>query len=289
MSLKKLVKNLKMLSKKRLSPSCFETPDLDAIIEEKCIDMFDQTSFLKIYNVMETIDSLTNSNDSVARFGDGELQLILGHDIPFQKASKLLSARLQEVLASNINNVRIALPYFIYHSKHNLNDVSRDFWTKNGKLFRDTIAKYISTENTYLAAEFTIAADAYKQFDKEKYFSCIQRIWANKDITIICGKTVFDKIDNNIFANAKSIEYQYAPSLNAFEEYANILQSSQQIDKKRLVIIILGPTAKVLAYDMSQLGYRALDLGHIAKAYDWYIKGQSTVDINDAIEFFNPD
>ena len=55
------------------------------------------------------------------------------------------------------------------------------------------------------------------------------------------------------------------------------------------MIIILGPTAKVLAYDMSQLGYRALDLGHIAKAYDWYIKGKPAVDINDAIEFFNPD
>ena len=251
-------------------------------------DILIQRNLRLVAHIVKKYQGAGEDSDDLISIGTiGLIKAIQTFD--FQKASRLLSARLQEVLASNINNVRIALPYFIYHSKHNLNDVSRDFWTKNGKLFRDTIAKYISTENTYLAAEFTIAADAYKQFDKEKYFSCTQRIWANKDITIICGKTVFDKIDNNIFANAKSIEYQYAPSLNAFEEYANILQSSQQIDKKRLVIIILGPTAKVLAYDMSQLGYRALDLGHIAKAYDWYIKGQSTVDINDAIEFFNPD
>lgn len=39
--------------------------------------------------------------------------------------------------------------------------------------------------------------------------------------------------------------------------------------KDRLIIIVLGPTAKLLAYDLNKLGYRALDLGHMAKAYEW--------------------
>ena len=32
---------------------------------------------------------------------------------------------------------------------------------------------------------------------------------------------------------------------------------------------MLGPTAKVLAYQLTQQGYRALDLGHIDSEYEW--------------------
>ncbi|MBU4465609.1 MAG: DUF1792 domain-containing protein, partial [Actinobacteria bacterium] len=41
-------------------------------------------------------------------------------------------------------------------------------------------------------------------------------------------------------------------------------------------IAILGPTATVLAYDLHRAGYRALDLGHIAKSYDWWLRGRTT-------------
>ena len=43
----------------------------------------------------------------------------------------------------------------------------------------------------------------------------------------------------------------------------------KKLPKDRLILIVLGPTAKPLAYDLTKLGYRALDLGHMAKAYEW--------------------
>ena len=48
-----------------------------------------------------------------------------------------------------------------------------------------------------------------------------------------------------------------------------IFAEARQLPKDRLIIIVLGPTAKLLAYDLNKLGYRALDLGHMAKAYEW--------------------
>ena len=36
---------------------------------------------------------------------------------------------------------------------------------------------------------------------------------------------------------------------------------------------MLGPTAKILAYRLSRLGYRALDLGHIDLEYEWMKMG----------------
>lgn len=45
---------------------------------------------------------------------------------------------------------------------------------------------------------------------------------------------------------------------------------AKKIDKNRIICIILGPTATVLAYDLAKEGYQALDLGHIVKAYNFY-------------------
>ena len=39
-----------------------------------------------------------------------------------------------------------------------------------------------------------------------------------------------------------------------------------------MVCIILGPTATVMAADLTDMGYLAWDVGHIAKDYDAYMK-----------------
>jgi len=76
--------------------------------------------------------------------------------------------------------------------------------------------------------------------------------------------------------------------LNAFEVYEDLLVKAKQIDKGRLIVIILGPTATVLAYDLAKLGYQALDFGHIAKDYDFYIKKISH-DSASIANFLKPD
>ena len=38
-----------------------------------------------------------------------------------------------------------------------------------------------------------------------------------------------------------------------------------------MFIIALGPTATILASDLSKEGYRALDLGHIDIEYEWFL------------------
>ena len=42
--------------------------------------------------------------------------------------------------------------------------------------------------------------------------------------------------------------------------------------KKRLILIALGPTASILAYDLYKLGYQAIDIGHIDLEYEWYLR-----------------
>ena len=55
-----------------------------------------------------------------------------------------------------------------------------------------------------------------------------------------------------------------------------------KIDQNKLILIALGPTATVLAYDLSKLGYRALDVGHVDIEYEWFLqKAMEKVKIKD--------
>ena len=55
-----------------------------------------------------------------------------------------------------------------------------------------------------------------------------------------------------------------------------MLAEAKAQPKDRLMIVVLGPTATVLAYDLAKAGYQALDIGHLGKAYDW-LKRKETI------------
>lgn len=40
-----------------------------------------------------------------------------------------------------------------------------------------------------------------------------------------------------------------------------------------MVLIALGPTASVLAYDLNESNIQAVDIGHIDIEYEWFLKG----------------
>ena len=43
------------------------------------------------------------------------------------------------------------------------------------------------------------------------------------------------------------------------------------MNKNKLILIALGPTATVLSYDLNKLGYQAIDIGHADIEYEWYL------------------
>ena len=44
------------------------------------------------------------------------------------------------------------------------------------------------------------------------------------------------------------------------------------VPKSALLIMAMGPTATILAYDLSQLGYRAIDIGHVDIEYEYFLR-----------------
>lgn len=55
--------------------------------------------------------------------------------------------------------------------------------------------------------------------------------------------------------------------------YEEILNAARLYGRDKLILIMLGPTAKVLAYDLYRCGYWAIDLGHVDSEYEWFLIG----------------
>ena len=69
-----------------------------------------------------------------------------------------------------------------------------------------------------------------------------------------------------------SIQRVICPAENAFEIYDRILNQLLKLPKDKLILLALGPTATVLAYDMYKAGYHVIDIGHVDIEYEWFLR-----------------
>ena len=75
-----------------------------------------------------------------------------------------------------------------------------------------------------------------------------------------------------MFDNVKSIQRILYPSQDAFLKYELIKNEALKVGKDKLILLSLGPAAKVLAYDLFLLGYRVIDIVHIDMEYEMFLK-----------------
>jgi glycosyltransferase family protein len=228
---------------------------------------------LNILNTEETLELLENKKISFLRYGDGEIAIIQGNSIPFQEYNKELSVRLKELLNVDDNILKVGIPYYYMNPLTNLNPFVEKF-ADSLAIHRKFLINECGKENTYIDTAITQVYQTYGEYDFENYYNRMQSLLEGKNITIVCGEGVLDKLEYKAFDICKSVEFVYAPKVNAYSEYSVIYNKILKTDKNRLVCAVLGPTAKVLVYDLYKSGYQAWDIGHYFKDYDAYMRNQ---------------
>ena len=223
----------------------------------------------------------------MARYGDGELALMRGKSIPFQEANPFLSKRLKQVLKEKDKDFLIGLPRFLYYDDKNLNHETRFFWKKHKKKLMKQLYPFLQKDRQYISSEISLLYTCYNNKNFDSYFQNVRSIWQDKEVVLIAGSGVLDFSENNIFDNVAHMDYIEAPSINAFSAYDLLLEKALSFDKKKLFVLILGPTATILAYDLAKNGYQAIDFGHIGKSYATYKKNISLD--GKLADFFAPD
>ena len=116
-----------------------------------------------------------------------------------------------------------------------------------------------------------------------KYIKKLRKVWEKKDIVIIEGEKSRLGMGNNLFGNTISIQRIICPIKNAFNKYKEIINTIlNKVNKDKLILIALGPTATVLAYDLNKFGYQVIDIGHVDIEYEWFLrKARGKICINN--------
>ena len=230
----------------------------------------------KILNIEETINKVKNEKKSIARFGDGELDIIEGGRIGFQKQNEKLREKLKEILTEKQDFCLIGVPDAI-DNLDNLTEESETFWIKNMQKNRETWLKYLDADRTYCTTNLTRLYIRYKdRSNSGKHFEMLKDLWKDKDVVICEGKFTRIGVGNDLLDGCKSIKRVICPAEDAFDEYDRIFETLKKYPKDTLIIMALGPTATVLAYELSKEGYQALDIGHLDIEYEWYNRNATT-------------
>ncbi|MBQ7351396.1 MAG: DUF1792 domain-containing protein [Clostridia bacterium] len=230
---------------------------------------------LKVMNTSDTLDYILEHNCSIARYGDGELTIIDGGYLHFQSSNPELGERLKNVKTTENCLVCIPDAFGGNLDREVLTKLEVDFWEDNVSKNKE------KWENLF--SECSVLGDAFisrfylRYLDRDvatQNLNKLRQLWDGRDIVFVEGKNSRLGMGNDLFFNAKSIRRILCPLKDAFDRYEDIKASILKNCKKGdLIIVALGPTATVLAHDLSDSGLQLLDLGHIDIEYEWYLSG----------------
>lgn len=220
----------------------------------------------------EAIDLIIEKRLSVSRFGDGELLLIKGKDISYQNYSDDISKRLKDILKEDNNRLLVCVPN-VFGSLDEYVEDSKKIWTIHMGENRKKWFQILDQNKIYYDAFLSRPYMIYSNKNNCEYkFKNLKRIWQNRDIIIVEGEKSRLGVGNDLFDNTNSISRIICPSTNAFDSYDSIIYEVKKHNKGKLILLALGPTASILAYDLSKAGYQAIDIGHIDIEYEWFLR-----------------
>lgn len=246
-------------------------------------------AFPKIESGEAALELIINNNKSMCRFGDGEFEIMLGRARPFfQKPERELGERLKQILVNNEEKMVTCIA-----DNYGCLDQYTDKAARNIRMYltpnvRSDHMKLIDCQKKYYDAYVSRPYIWYrnKELAAER-FGLWKQVWNNKDIVLVEGEYTRSGYLNDLFLNAKSVRRVLCPAEQAWDSYQKIYEFIiKNIGTDRIILIALGPAATVLAFDLMQTGYQAIDMGHLDNEYEWFLRNAEDV-INITYKYVN--
>lgn len=224
--------------------------EVQAYVDER------QLSFL------DTISVIRDEGLSFARFGDGEMKIMLRPDynLGFQKNSPALASALRSVYTDTSDQVLLGFPY-LYRDAH-WSGVWCDVWPQ--------VKKLASLQGR--VGNSHVSRPVFFQNTGEEGVEAWRSVWADKRVTVITGKgSRFENVPA-LFDGTKSFDYIYSTPSNAFSDLDRVKAEVASSDAD-VFLISLGPAGTILANDLAKADRQAIDIGHISDSYTNVFEG----------------
>lgn len=226
-----------------------------------------------IMTIENTLVAIRDQGLSMARFGDGELRWLTGDSsAPFQKPSADLSKALNNTLVEDRDRCLVCLPSaFSGLSDRVLR--SQIYWRyaigQAGSKWSAAVPnsrEYGNADCTRFYMTFAAKRPAVVTERVELWSS----IFSGRDLLVVEGSGTRMGLGNNLFQRANSVARITVPNKNAFDRVQDIQDCIiQHASHDSLILLAIGPTATVLASELSVLSFQALDVGHLDLEYEW--------------------
>lgn len=240
-----------------------------------------------IEGIDETLERIVDGGCSMSRFGDGEFGIMFGSRIRYHDRNPGLAQRLKEVIRSDDPKLLIGLPP-CFGSLDCFVPSTIDFWRKWMSKKRAMVYSCLSWDRIYYNAFFNRFYLNYNKTDEHiercsAYFDKLNQIWKDRDVVLFEGQQARLGVGNDVLSGARSISrIVFCPIRNAFDRYDEIVSAFDGIASDVLVLISLGPTATVLAHDLCNKGYQALDVGDINAEYEYFLRREKPFETGNA-------
>ena len=248
--------------------------DLQKLINKSMLEKPLDT--IQVKGIDETLDYIIEHNSSLVRFGDGEINMLAGHSIPYQDYDEELVSIMSDIIGQESREELVVCLPDAFTDRFRFTSWAIPFWKDHMDHYMDFYRELCSDSwygSTFVSRpyiDFEDKSQAKSQFEK------LKSIWKNRDLLIVEGATSRSGVGNDLFDEANSIKRIICPSHSAFSRVHEIEHEIEKYAAGRLILCMLGPTAKVLAYHLSQNGYQVLDIGHIDSEYEWMKMGAKT-------------
>ena len=248
--------------------------DLQKLINKDMLEK--QPDTIQVKGIDETLDYIIEHNPSLVRFGDGEINMLAGDSIPYQDYDEELVSIMRDIIGQESREEIVVCLPDAFTDRFKFTSWAIPFWKDHMDHYMDFYRELCSDSwygSTFVSRpyiDFEDKSQAKAQFEK------LKSIWKNRDLLIVEGATSRSGVGNDLFNAANSIKRIICPSHSAFSRVHEIEQEIEKYATGRLILCMLGPTAKVLAYRLSQKGYQVLDIGHIDSEYEWMKMGAKT-------------
>lgn len=235
---------------------------------------------IHVFSIEDTMKEIIKNKVSVSRFGDGEFKWIYGiFQNSFQDDNEQLGKKLKQVIQKPKKNCLICIPP-IFDGINQFTSDAAFFWKKHYIKYFNQWAKLLNTKVKYYNANITRPYMEYKDKSKsKKIFNYWKEIFNNRNLLIVEGVYTRFGVGNDFLRNAASVNRIICPSNNAFQKIDTIEKKIKEEYKKienPLVLVALGPTATIIAYDLCDKGMQIIDIGHADIEYEWFLKKART-------------
>lgn len=245
-----------------------------------------ERSRLQIYSSEETIKHVLSHRGSVARLGDGELRLLQYYydknnrpDFDsYQDYNEELGAKLADLVErtrAHSDRLLLCLPHQLINPS--ISNLYGELFWKREWIGRKNFLSIHFFDRVYGDTNFVRFYMGRKDIkDYPKYIELMQQIWKGKRLTIVEGRLSRLGVGNDFFDAASVVQRIICPAIDAFSRYDEILSVVQRhvsTSEDNVIVLALGPTATLLAADLSDRGHQAIDIGHVDIEYEWYRMG----------------